>query len=100
MNVDIFNTVNKYNIIYADPPWKYQDKAGKRGAENKYNCMDINDLKELPIKKISDKDCILFIWVTFPLLQDGLDLIKSWGFEYKTIGFNWIKMNKKANTTL
>lgn len=57
--------------------------------------MTIEDIKSLPIHNISDDNCILFLWVTFPLLQEGLDTIKSWGFTYKTIGFNWIKKNKK-----
>lgn len=88
---------NKYNIIYADPPWTYRDKAqaGQRGVEFKYPTMTIEDIKSLPIHNISDDNCILFLWVTFPLLQEGLDTIKAWGFTYKTIGFNWIKKNKK-----
>jgi len=60
--------------------------------------MTINDIKTLPINQISDDNSILFIWVTFPLLQEGLDTIKAWGFEYKTIAFNWIKKNKKADS--
>ena len=87
----------KYNIILADPPWTYRDKAqaGNRGVEFKYPTMSIEDIKSLPIHNISDDNCILFLWVTFPLLQEGLDTIKAWGFTYKTIGFNWIKKNKK-----
>jgi len=90
----------KYNIIYADPPWKYNDKihCGKRGADYKYETMSIEDIKNLDIANISEKNCALFIWVTFPFLQEGLDVIKAWGFEYKTIGFIWIKKNKLADT--
>lgn len=90
----------KYNIIYADPPWQYKDKAlaGNRGACCKYDVMTIEDIKALPINNIADNDCILFIWVTFPLLQAGLDTIKAWGFVYKTIGFNWVKKNKKSDS--
>lgn len=98
MKVDIFNTNNKYKIIYADPPWNYKDKRkGKRisgGAESHYPTMKINDLKRLPINEISEDNCMLFMWVTFPNLQEGLELIKSWGFKYKTLGFSWIKTNK------
>ena len=99
-NINIFNTDKKYNIIYADPAWTYKDKAnaGNRGACHKYDVMNIEDIYNLPIKNISDNNCILFIWVTFPLLQEGLNTIKSWGFEYKTNGFTWIKQNKKADT--
>jgi N6-adenosine-specific RNA methylase IME4 len=60
--------------------------------------MSIDDIKNLPIYNLADDDCILFMWVTFPLLQEGLDTIKAWGFTYKTIGFNWVKKNKKANS--
>lgn len=92
----------KYNIIYADPPWTYNDKAqaGNRGAGFKYPLMTIDDIKSLPISNLAADNCYLFCWVTFPLLQEGLDTIKAWGFEYKTIGFNWIKTNKKNTSTL
>ena len=90
----------KYQIIYADPPWSYTDKchSGKRGAEYKYSCMNIEDIKHLPIPSISAEDCVLFLWVTFPMMQEGLDTIKAWGFTYKTVGFNWIKKNKKSDS--
>ena len=57
--------------------------------------MDIEDIKNLPIQNIAEENSILFLWVTFPNLQEGLDVIKSWGFKYKTLGFSWIKTNKK-----
>ena len=60
--------------------------------------MTIEDIKNLPINKLSDRNCVLFLWVTFPLLLAGLETIKGWGFEYKTCGFNWIKKNKIADT--
>jgi len=60
--------------------------------------MSIEDIKNLPIQNISDESCILFLWATFPLLQEALDTIKAWGFKYKTIGFNWIKKNKKSDS--
>jgi len=92
--------MKKYKIIYADPPWQYKDKssAGKRGVHYKYPLMDIEDIKNLPIKNIIDNDCILFLWVTFPLLQEGLDVISAWGFSYKTCGFTWIKSNKREGS--
>lgn len=100
MKVDIFNTEKKYNIIYADPPWSYKDKAlsGNRGACCKYPVMDSNDICNFPVKEIAADDCVLFMWVTMPKLNECFDLIKSWGFEFKTCAFVWVKTNKKSNS--
>ena len=59
--------------------------------------MDIEDIKNLPIQDITDKDCVLFIWVTMPNLIEGIETIKSWGFQYKTCGFTWLKTYKNGN---
>jgi N6-adenosine-specific RNA methylase IME4 len=88
----------KYQIIYADPPWSYRDKAkaGNRGACFKYNTQSKEWIDNLPVKDISDDNCILFLWVTMPKLNECWDLIKLWGFDYKTVGFTWVKRNKVA----
>ena len=91
----------KYKIIYADPPWQYRvySKKGQgRSAENHYHKMNIKDIMALPVDKIADKDCILFLWITFPCLKEGIEVMERWGFKYKTCGFNWVKRNKKKNT--
>ena len=87
----------------ADPPWHYNDKAlaGARGAECKYPVMSIEEIKNLRVngklvKDITDKDSFLFLWVTFPQLEKAFEVIKAWGFTYKTLGFNWVKKNKKG----
>jgi N6-adenosine-specific RNA methylase IME4 len=92
--------MKKYQIIYADPAWLYNDKrkGSLGGAENHYKTMRIEEIKKLGISNICDENCILFLWVVFPMLQEGLDVIKAWGFKYKTLGFSWIKLNKKSNT--
>jgi N6-adenosine-specific RNA methylase IME4 len=82
----------KYNIIYADPPWTYENKASEGAAINEYENMTIEEIKSLPVQQITDKTCALFLWVTFPLLQEGLDTIRYWGFKYRTLGFSWIKL--------
>ena len=64
----IFRTEKKYNIIYADPPWKYDRKIGQGVAEGHYHTMDIEDICSLPVGKIAADDCVLFLWVTFPFL--------------------------------
>ena len=97
MKVDIFNTDKKYQIIYADPPWLYKDTLGgnaKMGAMP-YPCMTQEEINDLPISKLATKDCVLFMWVTMPKLQEGLDTIKAWGFTYKTCAFCWVKQNPK-----
>lgn len=100
MIVDIFNTDKKYNVIYADPPWSYKDKAkaGNRGAECKYPCMNIHDIGNLPVKNLAADNCLLFMWVTMPMLPDCFDLFEAWGFKYKTCAFTWIKKNKKSDS--
>lgn len=93
----------KYQIIYADPPWQYKvwsKKGNGRSAESHYRTMNIEDIINLKsfINEISDENCILFIWVTYPCLKDGLKVIEQWGFQYKTCGFTWVKKNKKSNS--
>lgn len=101
MRDDIFNTNNRYSIIYADPPWAYQvwsDKGKGRSAENHYPTISKTDIQNLPISRICEKDCVLFLWVTAPCLEQGLELIRAWGFTYKTVAFTWVKQNKKSDS--
>lgn len=93
----------KFKCIYADPPWNfktYSDKGQGRSAEHHYPTMDKEDIFSLPVADIADDDCILFLWVTFPCLLDGLETVKRWGFKYKTLGFCWIKRCKKQTDKL
>ena len=60
--------------------------------------MSVDQIKKLPINEIADQDCILFMWATFPKLQEALDVIKAWGFTYKTNAFTWVKKNKKSDS--
>ncbi|QAA32750.1 MT-A70 family methyltransferase [Clostridium manihotivorum] len=89
----------KFNIIYADPPWSYKvysDKGKGRSAESHYSTMNHEDIYNLDVASLAAKDCILFLWVTFPNLITGIETIKRWGFTYKTLGFCWVKRNKKS----
>ena len=95
--------MKKYQIIYADPPWRYKDKLGSHSAkmgacEYHYKTMSIEDICNLKINDIADKNCILFLWATMPKLQEAFKVIKAWGFKHKTTGFTWIKLNPKAGT--
>jgi len=90
----------KYKVILADPPWSfsnYSKKGESRNANKHYDTMTLTDIKNLPVQTISDDDCVLMMWTTGPLLDKAFDVITSWGFKYKTIGFTWIKENKKSH---
>jgi len=90
---------SNFSIIYADPPWTFQtwSKRGKaRSAESHYPCLTLPEIQALPIADIAADNCTLFLWATDPLLPQAIDLIQKWGFNYKTIGFNWVKLNKSS----
>ena len=102
MIVDIFNTDNKYQIIYADPPWEYKQSGSKKNsrgmAKQHYRTMSTEDICNLPIKNIATDNTVLFIWATFPNIAETIKVIEAWGFTYKTAAFVWIKQNKKSNS--
>ncbi len=86
-----------YDIIYADPPWTYRvySKKGEgRTASSHYQVMTLDDIKAMKISSLASRDCTLFMWVTAPNLVQGIEVISSWGFEFKTVAFTWIKKNK------
>lgn len=92
-HIDIFNTDKKYRVIYADPPWSYGDKQDTEklgGAVKHYTTMSIEELCELPVP--AEKNAVLFMWVTSPLLEECFEVINSWGFKYKS-SFVWDKVN-------
>jgi N6-adenosine-specific RNA methylase IME4 len=80
--------IEKYRIIYADPPWTYRNintgGSMKSGAMSKYPVMSLTEICSLPVKDIASKDSVLFLWVTCPMMEDGLTVMKAWGYEYKT----------------
>jgi len=83
-----------YRIIYADPPWKYGDKPpapkGSGAMEYHYNPMSIEKICSMKLPKI-EKNAVLFLWVTSPILEECFEVIKAWGFEYKA-SFIWDKV--------
>lgn len=83
----------RFNIVLCDPAWVYDDKAlaGNRGAGCKYDLMTVEDMANLPVPAICEPDTALFMWATYPQLQEALDLGKAWGFTYKTVAFTWVK---------
>ncbi len=87
--------------MYADPAWHYRcwSKKGEgRTASNHYDVMTIDDIKALPVNEIVDDNAVLFMWITFPQLPEALEVIKAWGFTYKTNAFTWVKRNKIADS--
>ena len=88
----------KYNIIYADPAWSYTGNMMNSSATDHYKTMSLNDICNLPVKKIADDNCILFMWVTLPKLNQFMNVIESWGFEYKSTAFVWVKKNKISDS--
>lgn len=86
--------MKKYNVIYIDPPWSYRDKTGRgfiHGAEENYQVMTNADIIALPIKEITQKHCVCFLWATVPLMPEAMDTLKAWGFQYKTM-ITWRKI--------
>jgi len=90
--------MNKYQIIYSDPPWRYEQKRLRGAAERHYSTLGINNLYALPVADIAAPDSALFMWATFPQLPDALRLIEAWGFTFKTVAFVWLKKNRKSDS--
>lgn len=86
----------KYNIIYADPPWRFRvwsrDTGLGRSADSHYQTMTLDDVKAYPIPAADD--CALFLWATRPMIREALEVMEAWGFEYKTEAFTWAKTTK------
>ena len=90
--------MQKFNILLADPPWRYANKGGQGVAENHYSTMNIEEICALPVAEIAAKDSALFLWATFPMLPEALRVIEAWKFTFKTVAFVWLKQNSKAKT--
>ena len=80
---------NKYKTVLADPPWDINQK-GKRGASNHYELMTLDRIKAMPIKELCAENAHLYLWIPNGLLQEGLDVIKAWGFTFRSPIY-WIK---------
>ncbi len=86
----------RYAVIYADPPWRYEQKRLSGAAEKHYPTMSMDELCALDIEAIAERDSVLFLWVTFPQLFEAFRLISAWGFKYKTVAFVWAKQNRSG----
>lgn len=87
----------KYSTVYADPPWRFQNRTGKVAPENKklnrYETMSLEDIMSLPVDNITAEKSHLYLWVPNALLPEGLEVMKAWGFEYKS-NIIWEKIRK------
>ncbi len=96
----------KYNIIYADPPWrfgskqlqKYNNKRFDSLESREYNTMSHNDLLTMDVKSIIENDSVCFMWTTDAHLREALEIIEAWGFKYKTIAFVWVKKHESGSS--
>ena len=96
---------DRYQTIVADPPWFYNEQKKTRqdgtptrgiGACHSYNMMTTDEISAMPVEQLAADRCHLYLWATCPLLPDALKVMSAWGFEFSTIVFVWIKMNKGA----
>lgn len=93
----------KFRVIIADCPWGFGDELSmsktKRGASANYDTLSIEDLKNLPVKEVCEDDAVLVLWVPSTLLQEGLDVMKVWGFR-QTQTHIWVKTKKTPLSSL
>ena len=87
-----------YNIIYSDPPWNFGNRMYSSNGQDQhreigraYDVMNTKEICELPIRQIAGEDCVLFMWTTDAHIPDAIEVMKKWGFKYKTVAFIWLK---------
>lgn len=87
----------RFKTILADPPWQFQNRTGKMAPEhkrlNRYPTMALDEIKTLPVSDVADDGAHLYLWVPNALLPEGLEVMKAWGFQYKT-NIVWEKVRK------
>ena len=86
-----------YDLIMADPPWTFATRSPKgvtsRGAGGQYRTMTMADIAALPVGLLGKRDCLCWLWATNPMLDQQIDVLKGWGFRFKTAG-HWAKMTR------
>lgn len=86
----------KFSVISADIPWKYDDKKMNRGgAARYYDTLTLEQVRSINVQSVAADDCVLMLWATAPLLPEALSVIEAWGFTYRTVGFVWVKRSAK-----
>jgi N6-adenosine-specific RNA methylase IME4 len=90
----------RFEVLLIDCPWHYNQRTCSKtrfgtGVHGHYPTMKLEEIKRLPINALAAPNAVLFMWATFPRLDAALEVIKAWGFRYKTLGFNYVKLNPK-----
>ena len=90
----------KFGAILADPPWNFETYSGpaipSRAAVAPYEGQEIEYIASLPVGDLAADDCVLFMWVTWPLLFECKPVLDAWGFKYSTCAFVWVKTQKEC----
>lgn len=89
--------MGRFEVVYADPAWKYRNRTIRGGAEHHYKTMTLEEICALPVGKLAAPNAALFLWGVWPMLFDAKRVIDAWGFEYKNCAFTWVKTTK-SNT--
>lgn len=90
-----------YSIILADPPWTfntYSDRGKGRSADRHYNPMTTADICALPVAALAADNCALFLWIVPQSLPEALEVIRAWGFTYRTKAWTWVKLQQNWTT--
>jgi N6-adenosine-specific RNA methylase IME4 len=91
------NIQGPFATILADPPWQFQNRTGKMAPEhkrlNRYGTLTLDDIKNIPVAAVANEPAHLYLWVPNALLPEGLEVMRAWGFEYKT-NLVWHKIRK------
>lgn len=89
--------LGKFGTILADPPWRFSNRTGKMAPErrrlSRYSTMTVEEIMELPVAQLAAPQCHLYLWVPNALIREGLEVMKRWGFTYKT-NMIWYKIRK------
>lgn len=89
-----------YSVLVADPPWSfatYSNKGHKKTAHAQYTCMNLKDIKALPVADLAAPNCALFMWATQAMIPEALATLEAWGFRYLSLG-SWAKQSKTGRT--
>lgn len=89
----------RYSIIYADPAWHFKVRSSKgegRSAKKHYSVMSLAEIKNIPVCDYAEDNSVCLMWVIDPMIEEGYQVMRSWGFIPKTVGFYWVKENMKS----